>query len=167
MKEMKSLGDKDTADKAEAQGWINEDMIQGLADLLNNTGLSEIEIEQAGARIRVARQISGTIVAPAAAPVAAPVAAPAAAPAEVAKPAGPAEGSVPSPMVGTAYLAPEPGKPNFVNVGDTVKEGDTILIVEAMKTMNPIPAPRAGTVKEICVHDAEPVEFGQPLIVIA
>lgn len=166
MKDMKSLGEKSTDGNSTPQGWISEDMIQSLADLLNNTGLSEIEIEQGGARIRVARQVSGTIVAPA--PVAAaPV--PAAAPAApaAATPAGPAEGSVPSPMVGTAYLSPEPGKPAFVKVGDTVKEGDTILIVEAMKTMNPIPAPRAGTVKEICVHDAEPVEFGQPLIVIA
>ena len=77
------------------------------------------------------------------------------------------DGAVTSPMVGTVYIAPEPGKPAFVKVGDAVREGDTLLIVEAMKTMNPIPAPRSGTVKEILVHDAQPVEFGQALLVLA
>src|SRR6201999_1635022 len=98
----------------------------------------------------------------------APFAAVAAAPQDAAaKPSGPAPGAVPSPMVGTVYVSPEPGKPPFVKVGDTVKEGDTLFIVEAMKTMNPIAAPRSGKITEICVHDAQPVEFGQTLLVIA
>ncbi|HWA92044.1 MAG TPA: acetyl-CoA carboxylase biotin carboxyl carrier protein [Rhizomicrobium sp.] len=145
---------------------VDAEAVRELAGLLNETGLTEIEIEHNGARIRVSRQASGAVV-HAAAPVAhtaAPAAAPEAAPAA---PKGPPAGAVPSPMVGTVYVAPEPGKPPFVKVGDTVKEGDTLLIVEAMKTMNPITAPRAGTVREICVHDAQPVEFGQTLLVIA
>jgi len=93
--------------------------------------------------------------------------APAAAPsAPAAEGAGPHPGTVPSPMVGTAYLAPEPGARNFIEVGDTVSEGQTILIVEAMKTMNHIPAPRAGKVKQVLVDDAQPVEFGEPLVII-
>ena len=137
-----------------------------LAGLLTETGLTEIEIEHNGARIRVARQAAQTVMhAPAAAPASAPAgvtheAAPAA-------PKGPPAGAVPSPMVGTVYVAPEPGKPPFVKVGDTVKEGDTLFIVEAMKTMNPIAAPRSGKITEICVHDSQPVEFGQTLLVIA
>ncbi|MBA2589859.1 MAG: acetyl-CoA carboxylase biotin carboxyl carrier protein, partial [Alphaproteobacteria bacterium] len=97
------------------------------------------------------------------APVAAEPASAAAAPAA----SGPVAGAVPSPMVGTVYLSPEPGKPAFTSVGKTVKEGDTIFIVEAMKTMNAITAPKSGTVKEICVVDGSPVEFGQTLAVIA
>jgi acetyl-CoA carboxylase biotin carboxyl carrier protein len=96
---------------------------------------------------------------------AAPVATPAAAAPEAHK--GPHPGAVPSPMVGTVYVAPEPGKPPFVKVGDEVNEGDTLLIVEAMKTMNPITAPRGGKIHEICVTDAQPVEFGQTLLIIA
>jgi acetyl-CoA carboxylase biotin carboxyl carrier protein len=142
---------------------IDASTIRELASLLDETGLTDIEIEQSGSRIRVSRQAASG----AAHHV---VAAPApAAPEAHAAPAhkGPPAGAVPSPMVGTVYVAPEPGKPPFVKVGDSVKEGDTIFIIEAMKTMNPIVAPRSGRVAEVCVHDAQPVEFGQSLLVIA
>jgi len=139
---------------------IDAAAVRELAELLKETGLTEIEIEHNGARIRVSRSAGMAIAAPAAAPAPA-----AAAPAPVAS--GPAAGAVPSPMVGTVYLSPEPGRPAFVKVGATVKEGDTLFIVEAMKTMNAIAAPRSGTVKEICVTDGTPVEFGQTLCVIA
>jgi acetyl-CoA carboxylase biotin carboxyl carrier protein len=142
------------------------DMVRELAELLSETNLTEIEVEQNGQRVRVSRQMSAVMTQ--AMPMAAAPAASAAPTAETPqKAAGPQAGAVTSPMVGTVYLAPEPGKPPFVKVGDTVKEGDTLLIVEAMKTMNPILAPRSGTVREICISDAEPVEFGQPLLVIA
>jgi acetyl-CoA carboxylase biotin carboxyl carrier protein len=143
---------------------IDAEAVRELAELLTETGLTEIEIEHKGARIRVARQVGQAIVhAPAAAATPA-----AAAQAEApAAPKGPHPGAVPSPMVGTVYVAPEPGKPPFVKVGDTVKEGDTLFIVEAMKTMNPITAPRGGKIVEINVTDAQPVEFGQTLLVIA
>jgi acetyl-CoA carboxylase biotin carboxyl carrier protein len=143
---------------------VDADAVRELAELLTETGLTEIEIEHKGARIRVARQASATVM-HAAAPAAAPAAA--AQTEAPAAPKGPHPGSVPSPMVGTVYVAPEPGKPPFVKVGDTVKEGDTLLIVEAMKTMNPILAPRAGKIIEVCVTDAQPIEFGQTLLVIA
>lgn len=141
---------------------IDAKAVRELAELLKETGLTEIEIEHNGARIRVSRG-GGVASAVAAAP--APAAAPAAA--APAASSGPAPGSVPSPMVGTVYLSPEPGKPAFITVGKTVKEGDTLFIVEAMKTMNAIASPRGGTVKEICVTDGNPVEFGQTLCVIA
>ncbi|MGB8600813.1 MAG: acetyl-CoA carboxylase biotin carboxyl carrier protein [Rhizomicrobium sp.] len=150
-----------------SQGWIDTSVIQELAKVLNETGLTEVEIEQGGARVRVARQITGNFVAAPQMAPAGPAVAAAPAAAAPAAPKGPAEGAVPSPMVGTVYVCPEPGKPPFIKVGDTVKEGDTLLIVEAMKTMNPIAAPRSGTITEICVRDAEPVEFGQTLVVIA
>ena len=137
--------------------------VRELAKLLKETGLTEIEIEHNGARIRVSR---GAGMVAAAAPLAAAPAPVAAAPAATV-PSGPPAGAVPSPMVGTVYLAPEPGKPQFISVGKTVKEGDTLFIVEAMKTMNAITAPKGGTVKEICVADSTPVEFGQTLCVIA
>jgi len=137
------------------------DAVRELAGLLDETGLTEIEVEQNGVRLRVSRAV--TTVAGYAGVAAAPVAAPAAAPEA---PKGPPAGAVPSPMVGTVYVAPEPGKPPFVKVGDTVKEGDTLFIVEAMKTMNPILAPRSGSIKEVCVSDAQPVEYGQTLLVI-
>jgi acetyl-CoA carboxylase biotin carboxyl carrier protein len=141
---------------------FDADAIRELSKLLTETGLTEIEVEINGARIRVSRQAGGAVtVAAAAAPVAA---APAAA---SAAPKGPAAGAVPSPMVGTVYASPEPGKPPFVKVGDTVKEGDTLFIVEAMKTMNPILAQRAGKISEINVENGQPVEFGQTLLVIA
>ncbi len=145
------------------------EFIKALAELLRTNDLSEIEVSREfgdddNLTVRVARQ--ATVVA-APAPVA--VAASAPAPAPAAPPsADPAEdpGVVPSPMVGTAYLQPEPGAPSFVKVGDAVTEGQTILIIEAMKTMNQIPAPRAGRVKRILVEDGSPVEFGAPLIIL-
>lgn len=150
---------------------FDTDLIRDLAVLLDETNLSEIELEHSDFKIRVARQV--TVDAPVYAAPAAP-AAPVAAPAPAAAPeapapaaaSGPHPGTVTSPMVGTAYLAPEPGARNFVEIGDKVSEGQTILIVEAMKTMNQIPAPRAGTVKQIMVEDAQPVEFGEPLIIV-
>jgi acetyl-CoA carboxylase biotin carboxyl carrier protein len=149
--------------KDDAKPGIDAKAVRELAELLKETGLTEIEIEHNGARIRVSR--GGGVAAAVAAPApvtAAPAAAPAAAPSS-----GPAPGTVPSPMVGTVYLSPEPGKPPFISVGKTIKEGDTLFIVEAMKTMNAIAAPKGGTVKEIHVTDGTPVEFGQPLCVIA
>jgi acetyl-CoA carboxylase biotin carboxyl carrier protein len=165
MKDVKSIGARIAVGaKARTMPSIDSAVVRELADLLAETGLSEIEIEQGGARIRVARQIVSSYVAADASMRAMPAAAPVTeAPAA---PKGPQPGAVTSPMVGTAYVSPEPGKPPFVKVGDKVSEGDTLLIVEAMKTMNPIAAPRSGTVSEICIHDAEPVEFGQTLIII-
>ncbi|MGH6871198.1 MAG: acetyl-CoA carboxylase biotin carboxyl carrier protein [Rhizomicrobium sp.] len=166
MKDMKSIGARLSSNGQKSRSSVDAAAIRELAELLAETGLTEIEIEQAGMKLRVARQ--GTAVfAPAAASAAQPAPATAAHEQPAAKPSGPAQGAVPSPMVGTVYVAPEPGKPAFVKVGDSVKEGDTLLIVEAMKTMNPILAPRAGTVKEICVRDAQPVEFGQTLLIIS
>jgi acetyl-CoA carboxylase biotin carboxyl carrier protein len=153
-----SMKDKITGAKKPG---IDAAAVRELAALLKETGLTEIEIEHEGARIRVSRGATGTVAAApaAAAPAAAaPVAAPAA--------SGPPVGAVPSPMVGTVYLSPEPGKAAFVKVGQTVKEGETLFIIEAMKTMNAITAPRSGTVKEISVTDASPVEFGQTLLVL-
>lgn len=162
---MSSKGKKPEAKPAAKPG-IDASAVRELAKLLKETGLTEIEIEHQGARIRVSRGgVAAAVVAPApAAP--APVAA---TPAPAAQPAssGPPAGAVPSPMVGTVYVAPEPGKPAFISVGKSVKEGDTLFIVEAMKTMNAITAPKGGTVKEICVTDGTPVEFGQTLCVIA
>lgn len=146
---------------------IDARLVRKLADILTDTGLSEIEVERDGLKIRVAK----TITAPAAiqyapAPLAAPVAASAPA-AEAAAAAPERKGDVVnSPMVGTVYLQPQPDSPPFVKVGDVVTAGQTLLIVEAMKTMNPIPAPRGGKIVEIIVQDAQPVEFGEPLIVI-
>ncbi|MFN3456012.1 MAG: acetyl-CoA carboxylase biotin carboxyl carrier protein [Novosphingobium sp.] len=155
-------------DKAENMA-IDGKLVRELAELLAETGLSEIEVEDGERKIRVARQLTAAPVAQVAvaapAPVAAPVAAPAAAPA--AAPVDDHANAVKSPMVGTCYLAAEPGAPNFASVGQTVKEGDTLLIIEAMKVMNPITAPAAGVVKAILVENAQPVEFDQPLVVIA
>ena len=144
---------------------IDAETIRELAELLSETSLTEIEIEQNGLRIRVSRQ-GAAIYTPAPAPHPVNHAATAHAEAPATKRDGHAPGTVTSPMVGTVYVAPEPGAAPFVKVGDVVKEGDTLMIVEAMKTMNPIVAPRGGTISEICIHDAEPVEFGQALIVI-
>jgi acetyl-CoA carboxylase biotin carboxyl carrier protein len=151
----------------------NEDsaLIRELALLLDETSLTEIEIERAGLRVRVARNIS--IAAGIPAGLTAMAAAPAAA-AAVASAASAAIGTdfskhpgvVPSPMVGTAYWAPEPGAKPFIEVGSKVSAGQTLLIIEAMKTMNQIPAPKAGTVMQILFEDAQPVEFGEPLMVI-
>ncbi len=139
---------------------IDHDLIRELAQLLTETNLSEIEIEQDDLRIRVARNGGGDVrtIVQAAAP-APKLDAPAAEPVSSA-------GVVPSPMVGTAYRGPDPEAKPFVDVGDTVKAGQTLLIVEAMKTMNQIPAPRAGTVTKILVEDGQPVEFGEPLMII-
>ena len=153
-------------------------VIKDLAELLNATGLTEIEIESGGMRIKVAR--SGGHVTTAYIPAPPPVETPAAAPAEAqatteaaasgesAPAADPAShpGAVKSPMVGTAYLSPEPGAAAFIKVGDTVSESQTLLIVEAMKTMNPITAPRAGKITQIIVQNEQPVEFDQPLVII-
>lgn len=140
--------------------------VRDLAELLEEKNLSEIEIERGDFRVRVARQLAAAPVAAAAyaAPAPAASAAPAAAPASNDPAKHP--GVVTSPMVGTAYLAPEPGAKAFIEVGASVRQGQTVLIVEAMKTMNAIPAPRAGTVREILVADGQPVEFGEPLIIV-
>ena len=142
---------------------IDARLVRQLADILTETGLSEIEVERGGLRVRVAKTLLGSTV---------QMAIPQAAPAPPATPAA-AEAAprlngeaVTSPMVGTVYLQPEPGAPPFVKVGDTVQAGQTLFIVEAMKTMNPIPAPKGGRVVEILVADGQPVEFGAPLAVI-
>jgi len=163
MKDMKSLGGRLGSRGKSEGGIIDAAAIRELAELLKETGLTEIEIEQNGARLRVSSQTGGTVTA--AAPAVTAPATSTAAPA--AKPSGPNPNSVPSPMVGTIYFAPEPGAAPFIKVGQAVKEGDTLFIVEAMKTMNPIAAPRAGTVSEICVSDSQPVEFGQALCIIS
>ncbi len=148
---------------------IDSALVRELAELLAETGLSEIEVEDGTRKIRVARTLTAAPVAPTYAAPAAVAAAPAptAAPAPAAAPAADAAGTVRSPMVGTAYLTPEPGAPNFVAVGQTVKEGQTLMIIEAMKVMNAITAPSAGTVSAILVANAQPVEYDQPLVVIA
>jgi acetyl-CoA carboxylase biotin carboxyl carrier protein len=142
-------------------------MIRELAELLNDTGLTEIEIEKSGLKIRVAKKISVNVAPQAYPAAAAPIAsvdgkqtAPAAG--DLSK----HPGAVKSPMVGTAYRSPEPGAATFCEVGSKVNQGDTLLIIEAMKTMNQIPAPRAGTIKAILVENAQPVEYGEPLIII-
>lgn len=142
---------------------VDEPLIRGLAELLNETGLTEIEIEQKGLRVRIARNavISAVAPAPMAAPGIAPINAAVSSAADDNHP-----GTLKSPMVGTAYRAPEPGAPAFVEVGTAVKEGQTVLIVEAMKTMNHIPAPRSGTVKAVMVENGQPVEYGEPLMII-
>ncbi|OYU37339.1 MAG: acetyl-CoA carboxylase, biotin carboxyl carrier protein [Novosphingobium sp. PASSN1] len=148
---------------------IDSALVRELAELLSDTGLSEIEVEDGTRKIRVARTLTAAPVATyAPAPMAAP--APAAAPAAAAEaPAAPAvdANALRSPMVGTAYLFPEPGAAPFITVGQTVKAGDTLLIVEAMKVMNPITAPAGGKITAILVENAQPVEFDQPLVVIA
>ena len=148
---------------------VDIQLVRELAELLAETGLSEIEVEDGERKLRVARELHAAasyVPAPQAAPAAAPAAAPGAAP-QSAPDSGPdLANAVPSPMVGTVYLAPEPGAADFISVGAQVSEGQTILIVEAMKVMNPITAPRSGTVKAILVDNAQPVEFDQPLVVI-
>ena len=146
---------------------IDPELVRELAELLNQTDLTEIEVEKGDLRVRVARNISTTVQVPAAAPMMAmpaPVAA-AAAPAE-AKPTAAHPGAVPSPMVGTAYRRPSPEAKPFIEVGQEVKAGERVLLVEAMKTFNDIVAPRAGKVVAILVEDGQPVEYGEPLLVI-
>jgi len=156
-------------DKAAAK-FSSEDsaLVRELALLLDETSLTEIEIERAGLRLRVARNISvaATMPMPMAAPVALPAAVAAAAPAAAAADLSKHPGAVTSPMVGTAYWAPEPGAKPFIEVGSKVSVGQTLLIIEAMKTMNQIPSPRAGTVTQILVEDGQPVEYGEPLVII-
>nr|WP_321459286.1 acetyl-CoA carboxylase biotin carboxyl carrier protein [uncultured Cohaesibacter sp.] len=149
---------------------LDPDFIRQLAELVKSQDLTEIEIEQKDLRIRVAREIvvQQAIAAPlAAAPAASVAPAPAAAPAAAAADNDAnLNNAVRSPMVGTAYLSPEPGSAPFVSVGDQVKLGDTLMIVEAMKTMNQIPATKAGKITAILVEDAQPVEFDEPLVII-
>lgn len=148
---------------------VDTALVRELAEMLGDTGLTEIEVEDGERKIRVSRG-GGVAMAAAPAPVAAPApAAPTAAapvPESAAAPEADTAGAIKSPMVGTVYLASEPGAANFVKVGDSVTEGQTLLIVEAMKVMNPITADKAGTVKAILVDNAQPVEFDQPLVVI-
>ncbi|AZN73810.1 acetyl-CoA carboxylase biotin carboxyl carrier protein [Georhizobium profundi] len=155
---------------ADKKPGIDQGLIRDLANILTETNLTEIEVEQDDLRIRVSRSPAPQYVqAPAAQHAAAPAPVAAAAPAEPAAPAKPEHNPkdiVSSPMVGTAYLAPSPGARPFAEVGQTVKEGQTILIIEAMKTMNQIPAPKSGTVTAILIEDGQPVEFGEPLVTI-
>ncbi len=144
---------------------VDTDLVRELAAMLNDTGLSEIEVEDGERKIRVSRMMTAV----SAPMMAAPAAAPASAPAAAAAPSAPAisANAMKSPMVGTAYLSPEPDAAPFVSVGQQVKAGDTVLIIEAMKVMNPIVAATSGTVTEILVESGQPVEFDQPLLVIA
>ena len=157
--------DNKSADKSAANLQSDDSaLIRELALLLDETSLTEIEIERAGLRVRVARNIRVSASMPAGfqpALVAGAAAVPAAG-ADLAK----HPGAVPSPMVGTAYWSPEPGAKPFIEVGSKVSAGQTLLIIEAMKTMNQIPSPRAGTVTQILVEDGQPVEFGEPLVII-
>jgi acetyl-CoA carboxylase biotin carboxyl carrier protein len=152
-------------DKSAAKSGSNDSaLIRELALLLDETSLTEIEIERAGLRVRVARNVSIAASVPASVQPAVAVASPVA-------PAGAADiakhpGVVPSPMVGTAYWSSEPGAKPFIEIGAKVSVGQTLLIIEAMKTMNQIPSPRAGTVTQILVEDGQPVEFGEPLVII-
>jgi acetyl-CoA carboxylase biotin carboxyl carrier protein len=146
---------------------VDQQLVRDLAGILNDTNLTEIEVELGDLKVRVSRQPAAVhaIAAPAYGNPVAPVAnsAPAAAPAAV---PDVSKNAVPSPMVGTAYLAPSPDAKPFIEIGQAVKEGQTLLIIEAMKTMNQIPSPRSGTVTAILFEDAQPVEYGMPLVVI-
>ncbi|MFL6738821.1 MAG: acetyl-CoA carboxylase biotin carboxyl carrier protein [Sphingomicrobium sp.] len=145
---------------------VDTDLVRELAELLSANELSEIEVEDGDRKVRVRRD-PAPVMAYSAAPAVAPASAPAAPPAAAAEaaPAAPVD-AVKSPMVGTAFLSPEPGAKPFIAVGQSVKQGETLLIVEAMKVMNPIIAPKAGKVAQILVSDSQPVEFDQPLVVI-
>ena len=143
---------------------IDEALLRKLAQLLQETGLTEIEYENNGQRIRVNRGGGQTVYTTA--PAGSPAPAGAGGTASTAVPSGPPAGAVTSPMVGTAYLAAEPGADPFVKVGDRVKKGQTLLIIEAMKVMNPIAAPEAGVVEAILISDGQPVEYGEPMLVL-
>ena len=146
---------------------VDSALLRELAELLSANDLTEIEVEDGDRKIKVRREAAAVTyshAAPAAAVHAAPVAAAAAAPASEAAPAE--VDAIKSPMVGTAFLSPEPGAAPFIGVGKAVKAGDTLLIVEAMKVMNPITAPESGTVKKVMISDGQPVEFDQPLVII-
>ncbi|MDX1709682.1 MAG: acetyl-CoA carboxylase biotin carboxyl carrier protein [Rhodovibrionaceae bacterium] len=155
-------------EKSQTKGLdLDEKLVRRLADLLHEADLNEIEYESGGKRIRVARGAPAAAPAPAPstpAPAASAATSPAPSPGTSSEPLPP--GAVTSPMVATVYVAAEPGDAPFVQVGDTVKEGDTLLILEAMKVMNPLTAPRAGKITQIFVSDAQPVEYGEPLLVI-
>jgi acetyl-CoA carboxylase biotin carboxyl carrier protein len=157
----------ESSEMAKPRSAIDHDLIRELAKLLEETGLTEIEFEREGQRVRVARRARR----PAAAASAAAGAVAVAPPAGRAVDDGPADltghpGLVTSPMVGIAYLGPEPGARAYVEIGSRVRAGETLLIVEAMKTMNQIPAPRAGTVTQILIEDGKPVEYGEPLMIV-
>ncbi|TPO13157.1 acetyl-CoA carboxylase biotin carboxyl carrier protein [Mesorhizobium sp. B1-1-5] len=145
---------------------VDQQLIRDLAGILNDTNLTEIEVELGDLKVRVSRQAQAVHAVAAPLAAAAPVAAAAAQPATAAGAADVSKNAVPSPMVGTAYLAPSPDAKAFIEVGQKVKEGQTLLIIEAMKTMNQIPSPRAGTVTAILIEDAQPVEYGMPLVVL-
>ena len=145
---------------------IDSDLVRKLADLLNETGLAEIEYEDNGKRLRVAMPGVGAVTTAVAAPAVAAAPAPSAAPAKAGGDAASHLGAVTSPMVGTVYLAQAPEDPPFVKAGDIVREGQTILLIEAMKTFNEVKAPRAGTVQSIAVASGQPVEFGEVLAII-
>ncbi len=146
---------------------LDKTLIRELAELLVEADLTEIEVTESGRSIRVARQVTMVTTAAVAAPAPIAAPAPAVAPAGAGNPAPAVTGTpVTSPMVGTAYLAPEPGASNFVKAGDRVSKGQTLLIVEAMKTMNPIPAPRDGVVLKLGVENGQPVEYGEILVVL-
>jgi acetyl-CoA carboxylase biotin carboxyl carrier protein len=159
-------GQQEGSDMTTKKTGVDQQLIRDLAGILNDTNLTEIEVELGDLKLRVSRHAPTVHAVAAPAPViaAAPVAAAAAPAAPSAAEA--AKNAVPSPMVGTAYLAPSPDAKQFVEIGQKVKEGQTLLIIEAMKTMNQIPSPRAGTVTAILVEDAQPVEYGMPLVVI-
>jgi acetyl-CoA carboxylase biotin carboxyl carrier protein len=152
--------DKPTAKSEDAE------LIRELAALLDETSLTEIELERSGLRVRVARNVTVAASVPSALPQSAIPVVAAAAAASASADLSKHPGVVPSPMVGTAYWAPEPGAKPFVEVGAKVSVGQTLIIIEAMKTMNQIPSPRAGTVTQILVEDGQPVEFGEPLVII-
>ncbi len=146
---------------------VDQQLIRDLAGILNDTNLTEIEVELGDLKVRVSRQAQTVHAVAAPQPVYAPAPAQAAAPAaSTPATADISKNAVPSPMVGTAYLAPSPDAKPFIEVGQKVKEGQTLLIIEAMKTMNQIPSPRSGTVTAILFEDAQPVEYGMPLVVI-
>jgi acetyl-CoA carboxylase biotin carboxyl carrier protein len=145
---------------------MDTEFVRKLAEILEENDLGEIELADGDRRIRIARPTVTYAAAPMAAPSASPAVAAATAAAAGAGDIAKHPGAVKSPMVGTAYLAPEPGKPNFVSIGDKVAAGQTILIIEAMKTFNPIKAPKAGTVMQILIDNAQPVEFGEALMIV-
>jgi acetyl-CoA carboxylase biotin carboxyl carrier protein len=148
---------------------VDQQLVRDLAGILNDTNLTEIEVELDDLKIRVSRQAQTVHAVAAPQPVYAPSPAAAPQPATVSASAAPSDiskNAVPSPMVGTAYLSPSPDAKPFIEIGQAVKEGQTLLIIEAMKTMNQIPSPRSGTVKAVLIEDAQPVEYGMPLVVI-
>jgi acetyl-CoA carboxylase biotin carboxyl carrier protein len=154
-----------------AKSKLDATFVRELADILNDADLGEVEVEHEGLRIRVSKATSMAPAASVAVPMPAAIpaaAAPSATPAPAAPPAdnAPPSDAISSPMVGTVYHAAEPGAKPFVSIGDKVRAGDTLMLIEAMKTFNPIDAPKAGTVKQILVEDGQPVEFGEPLIII-